>query len=200
MNLKEAYYQIYEQEQLDEISVETIKSASDQAGRLAGQAAALGAPEYAKKKRSQQDRLYTAQSERRLTPKVKTTKITREETDFFNYVLEYLIVEGYADTNDSAIAIMANMSEEWKEEIIDEANRMENHYDVPNWDKVYARNERDSLNHTRKPERRPSGKLETSNQTTKRVGKQRRQDHVDTRGVKQIPGAKGVGMKFGRAF
>ena len=126
MNLKEAYYQIYEQEQLDEISVETVKSASDQAGILAGQAAALGAPEYAKKKREQQNRLYDAQSKKRLTPKVKTTKITREETDFFNYVLEYLVAEGYADTNAAAIKIMANMSEEWRESIVEgEENKEE---------------------------------------------------------------------------
>ena len=117
-NLQEAYYQVYEQEQLDEISVETIKSASDQAGRLAGQAAALGAPDYAKKKRKQQERLYAAQAKKRL--KTKTAKITREETDLFDYVLEYLVSEGYADTNENALVIMANMSEEWRESILEE--------------------------------------------------------------------------------
>ncbi len=124
----------------------------------------------------------------------------QESYDLFDYLLEYLVAEGYADTNASAIAIMSNMSEEWREEILDEANKMERNYDVPNWEKVYDRNERDTPNHTKKPERRSSGKLETPNQTTKRVGKQRRQDHVDTRGVKQIPGAKGIGMQFGRSF
>jgi len=44
-----------------------------------------------------------------------------EETDLFNYLLEYLVAEGYADTNQAAIAIMSNMSEEWKESIINEA-------------------------------------------------------------------------------
>ena len=122
------------------------------------------------------------------------------EPDLFDAILEHLIAEGYADTNESALAIMANMSEEWREEILDEANKMEKKYNVPNWDKVYDRNERDFPNNTRKPERRSSGKLETPNQTTKRVGKQRRKDHVDTRGVKQIPGAKGNRMQFGRAF
>ena len=121
------------------------------------------------------------------------------ETDVFTQVLEYLVAEGYADTNENAIAIMANMSEEWREEILDE-NRMDKELNTPNWDKVYDRNERDFPNHTRKPERKPSGKLETPNQTTKRVGKERVQSHKDTRGVKQIPGAKGVRMQFGRAF
>ena len=43
------------------------------------------------------------------------------EYDTFDAILEHLVAEGYADTNENAIAIMANMSEEWKEEILDEA-------------------------------------------------------------------------------
>ena len=42
---------------------------------------------------------------------------TQESYDLFDYLLEYLVAEGYADTNDAAIAIMANMSEEWKQSI-----------------------------------------------------------------------------------
>ncbi len=41
--------------------------------------------------------------------------------DMFEHILEHLVAEGYADTNEAAIAIMANMSEEWREEILDEA-------------------------------------------------------------------------------
>jgi hypothetical protein len=40
--------------------------------------------------------------------------------DMFEHILEHLVAEGYADTNESAIAIMANMSEEWRESIVDE--------------------------------------------------------------------------------
>lgn len=43
----------------------------------------------------------------------------KEEVDLFDYLLEYLVAEGYADTNESALAIMANMSEDWKEEILE---------------------------------------------------------------------------------
>ena len=39
---------------------------------------------------------------------------------FFDYLLEYLVAEGYADTNKAALAIMANMSEEWKQNIIEQ--------------------------------------------------------------------------------
>jgi hypothetical protein len=34
-------------------------------------------------------------------------------------ILSHLLEEGYADTNESAIAIMANMSEEWRRSIIE---------------------------------------------------------------------------------
>jgi len=39
--------------------------------------------------------------------------------DMFDTVLEYLVAEGYADTNESALVIMANMSEEWRESIVE---------------------------------------------------------------------------------
>ena len=41
------------------------------------------------------------------------------EYDTFDAILEYLVAEGYADTNENAIAIMANMSEEWRESIVE---------------------------------------------------------------------------------
>jgi hypothetical protein len=42
------------------------------------------------------------------------------EMDLFDYILEYLIAEGYADTNENALVIMTNMSEEWRESIIED--------------------------------------------------------------------------------
>ena len=40
--------------------------------------------------------------------------------DMFDVVKGYLIGEGYADTEEAALAIMANMSEEWRESIVEE--------------------------------------------------------------------------------
>ena len=40
--------------------------------------------------------------------------------DMFEHILEHLVAEGYADTNENALAIMANMSEEWKQSIVEE--------------------------------------------------------------------------------
>jgi len=42
-----------------------------------------------------------------------------ESFDLFDTILEYLVAEGYADTNESALVIMANMSEEWRESIVE---------------------------------------------------------------------------------
>ena len=42
----------------------------------------------------------------------------KEGVDLFDYLLEYLVAEGYADTNKAALAIMANMSEEWRQNIL----------------------------------------------------------------------------------
>ena len=41
------------------------------------------------------------------------------EFDNFDIILEYLVAEGYADTNENALVIMANMSEEWKQTILE---------------------------------------------------------------------------------
>ena len=46
-------------------------------------------------------------------------KPLEEDADLFDYLLEYLVAEGYADTNQAALAIMANMSEEWRESIVE---------------------------------------------------------------------------------
>jgi hypothetical protein len=45
--------------------------------------------------------------------------VTKEEYDIFDAILEHLIAEGYADTNESALVIMANMSEEWRDNIVE---------------------------------------------------------------------------------
>ena len=43
------------------------------------------------------------------------------EPDLFDYIMEYLMIEGYANTNENALVIMANMSEEWRDDILNEA-------------------------------------------------------------------------------
>ena len=50
----------------------------------------------------------------------KANLMKKEELDIFDAILEYLVAEGYAATNKEALVIMANMSEEWRESILDE--------------------------------------------------------------------------------
>ena len=45
--------------------------------------------------------------------------ISEEEVDVFDVIKGYLIDEGYADSEESALAIMANMTEEQRTEIIE---------------------------------------------------------------------------------
>ena len=51
--------------------------------------------------------------------KVSKKVLFGEEVDLFDHILEHLVTEGYADTNESALVIMANMSEEWRGSIVE---------------------------------------------------------------------------------
>jgi len=48
-----------------------------------------------------------------------------ETLNLFDVVLEHLLDEGYADTEEAAIKIMANMSEDWRNDILEETKRTE---------------------------------------------------------------------------
>ena len=49
----------------------------------------------------------------------KGTPVNTGYKEAYDIIFDYLISEGYADTEDSALAIMANMSEEWRDDIIE---------------------------------------------------------------------------------
>ena len=68
-------------------------------------------------------RIRTATAQFRLKKRGKVPK--KGGKDMFEHILEHLVAEGYADTNEAAIAIMANMSEEWKQSIVEETKRTE---------------------------------------------------------------------------
>jgi len=50
----------------------------------------------------------------------KGKQYTTDSYDMFDLVLSHLITEGYADTNESALVIMTNMSKEWAQSIIEQ--------------------------------------------------------------------------------
>jgi len=58
-----------------------------------------------------------------LTPNER--KQLNMEFDFYDLVLSHLLDEGYADTNENALVIMANMSEDWRENILTEVSQDE---------------------------------------------------------------------------
>jgi hypothetical protein len=47
-------------------------------------------------------------------------KRMKEEVDIYDVILSHLLDEGYASTEEAATAIMVNMSEEWRESIVEE--------------------------------------------------------------------------------
>ena len=49
----------------------------------------------------------------------KIEKNVKEDADLFDIIKGHLIDEGFADTEEAAVAIMANMSEGWKVSIVE---------------------------------------------------------------------------------
>jgi hypothetical protein len=72
-----------------------------------------------------------------------------EDVDAFDIVLEHLLDEGYADTEEAATVIMANMSEEWREEILDEANKTERRFGYTGLERQASRNSSSQPEHLR---------------------------------------------------
>jgi hypothetical protein len=127
-DLMEAYASVYvsqeEVEQLDEDAKydrnrkrAAQRAAARNAARDAGKTGAVPGVGYVTPRREKETYTDSAGVERHKTGARMPQK---EETDLFDYILEHLVAEGYADTNEAAIAIMANMSEEWKQSIVEE--------------------------------------------------------------------------------
>ena len=53
----------------------------------------------------------------------KGTPVNTGYQESYDIVFDYLISEGYADTEDSALVIMANMSEDWRQSIVEVTGR-----------------------------------------------------------------------------
>jgi hypothetical protein len=51
----------------------------------------------------------------------KKTGVSAESFDLYDVILSHLLDEGYADTEQAAQVIMVNMSEDWREEIVEDA-------------------------------------------------------------------------------
>jgi len=56
---------------------------------------------------------------RKRQQKVASGKHIPEQTDLYDIILSHLLDEGYAETPEAAEAIMVNMGEEWREDIVE---------------------------------------------------------------------------------
>ena len=95
-----------------------------------------------------------------------------EETDLYNIILSHLIDEGYADTEEAAECIMGNMSEEWRDDII------EKKYSFPLKPNELATVQRirDRLNADEKPQRPDSKKNSIPELPIQRTARKRNPD------------------------
>ena len=53
--------------------------------------------------------------------KAERNKTQKEQADLYDIILSHLLDEGYAETPEAAEAIMVNMSEDWRESIVEDA-------------------------------------------------------------------------------
>jgi hypothetical protein len=119
-NLSEAYMEVYASpEELDEASSRdefTRAAIARSSGRKGGITFEPGPNWDPSANRGKGAHLSPKQKEKQRRKALRQN----EQVDIYDIILSHLLDEGYADTNKAALAIMANMSEEWREEIVDE--------------------------------------------------------------------------------
>jgi hypothetical protein len=107
-SLQEAYSQVY---QLDELDKRTLQSYQSKAkNQVLGSMSKVSDTTVKRVKGLQQ-------AQKRLRDKKYGQQ--KEETDIYDIILSHLLDEGYAETPEAAEAIMVNMSEDWREEIVE---------------------------------------------------------------------------------
>ena len=108
--LQEAYMNVY---QLDEISPEFVLAASKAADK--------------KGKPAQASRLYkkfAARDQAANYAGYQRSSVNNEEVNVYDVILSHLLDEGYAETQEQAEVIMVNMSEDWRESIVEEFEQL----------------------------------------------------------------------------
>jgi len=119
-SLQEAYMEVVENQQLDELSDRTVSNA------LNARIAATGAASDRAYKHRNPEAMRAAETASGKEASMRSAAAKRrkrklgEEMDIYDIILSHLLDEGYADTEQAAEAIMVNMSEEWRESIVDE--------------------------------------------------------------------------------
>ena len=154
LNLQEAYMEIVENQQLDEVRgggrIDPVSdfphhgergsrspkdaglkmSPIDRAEARANALRKRENPEATKRANRIQNR-FVGPTKRGIGRAINASNIARtaekqrfrqqEQVDIYDIILSHLLDEGYAINKESAVVIMANMSENWRNEILDEA-------------------------------------------------------------------------------
>jgi len=105
-HLQEAYLSVYEESEVAERTRNAVKH----------QRAGTHGDNHAMKKELEASTESVKKATKYKGPKVMPSMA--EEVDTYDVILSHLLDEGFADNEKNAITIMANMSEEWKEEIM----------------------------------------------------------------------------------
>ena len=106
--LEQAYKNVYAEQQLDEFLGSGAQKAVDSVTkRIQGGLEKAGV----KINRTQRSTVTKDQQQKRIQQ--------NNSVDMFELIKGHLMSEGYADDEKAALAIMANMSEEWKQDIIE---------------------------------------------------------------------------------
>jgi hypothetical protein len=133
LNLIEAYASIYEKKESEMESGEKGESEKGKSEKDEGGKHKEG--KHPKGKEEKGEKVTEKEGK-------ETEKEMKESADLFDYILEHLVAEGYADTNKAALAIMANMSEEWKQSIVEGATGAY----VPNRVDIFNKRQQDLRN------------------------------------------------------
>jgi len=118
-NLQEAYMEVVENQQLDEDSRRMSnkqKTASVRQNIKAFGSNFTPPNNYDPDANRGQGEVLT----RKQIEKKRRKSLRQEEVSVYDIILSHLLDEGYAETPEAAEAIMVNMSEEWRESIVEE--------------------------------------------------------------------------------
>jgi len=122
--LQEAYLNVYELEEGDNYDKNRKRAAQRAAARnearAKGQTGNVPGVGYVTPRKERETYTDAAGTERHKTGARMPQK---EEVDLYDIILSHLLDEGYADTEQAAISIMANMSEDWRESIVEATYR-----------------------------------------------------------------------------
>ena len=129
--LQESYMEVVENQQLDEVSDRKVRAVRDAREKQWNKQ--FGKNRVQDPTDDMVDRVdkLIDQRNKRTGSKVKKTTMGQlrdkyrkerlgEQTDLYDIILSHLLDEGYADTEQAAEAIMVNMSEDWRESIVEE--------------------------------------------------------------------------------